>query len=45
LIVISRLVVSSEIVHSNQAPQCPSKRLGHFDIKAALTRHEYRACK
>jgi len=28
LIVVSRLVISSEIVHSNQAPQCPSKRLG-----------------
>jgi len=32
LIVISRLVISSEIVHSNQAPQCPSKRLGHSSI-------------
>jgi len=29
LIVVSRLVISSEIVHSNQVPQCPSKRLGH----------------
>ncbi len=28
MIVISRLVISSEIVYSNQAPQCPSKRLG-----------------
>jgi len=30
LIVVSRLVISSEIVHSNQVPQCPSKRLGQF---------------
>jgi len=29
LIVVSRLVISSEIVHSNQVPQCTSKRLGH----------------
>ena len=45
LIVISCLVIPSKIIHSNQAPQCPSKRLGHFDIKAVLTRREYRACK
>ena len=31
MIVISRLVISSEIVHSNQAPQCPSKRLGQSE--------------
>jgi len=45
LIVVSRLVIASEDVHSNRVPQCPSKRLGHFDIKAVLTRREYRACK
>ncbi len=28
MIVVSRLVIPSEIIYSNQAPQCPSKRLG-----------------
>jgi len=37
LIVVSRLVIPSEIVRSNQAPQCPSKRLGQ-----AITRDQYK---